>query len=107
MQRVFFAIPSILILLQRIRRHDGRGVMQILISPDKFNLIMSILKLGLKLKTKIFKIETIKIDEIREKLVKGKKYISAYSKGEFIFTCTEYQSKNLDKFLGNDYKILK
>ena len=70
-------------------------------------IIKTSLKLGLKLKTKTFKIETIKVDEIREKLVKGKKYFSAYSKGEFLFTCTELQSKNLEKFLGNDYKILK
>ena len=68
---------------------------------------MTPLKLGLKLKTQSYKIETIKVDEIREKLVKGKKYLSAYSKGEFLFTCTELQSKNLEKFLENYYKILK
>jgi len=73
----------------------------------KYNVMATTLKLGLKLKTKTFKIETIKIDEIREKLVNGKKYLSAYTKGDFIFTCTELQSKNLEKFLREDYKILK
>lgn len=82
------------------------AVIQCYICRQIFN-IMTHLKLGLKLKTKNFKIETIKVDEIREKLVKGKKYLSAYSKGEYLFTCTELQSKNLEKFLEKDYKILK
>jgi len=68
---------------------------------------MKALKLGLKIKTKNFKIEIFEIDEIKEKIVqRGKKYLSAYAKGEFLFACTELQAKNLEKFLKEEYKIL-
>jgi len=77
-----------------------------LVPNKQINSIMETLKLGLKIKTKNFKIEIFDIDEIREKQVRGKKYLSAYAKGEFLFTCTELQAKNLRKFLKKEYKIL-
>ena len=62
--------------------------------------------IGIKLRSKIGVVETISIEQIKEKLIRGKKYYSAYSGGALIFVGTENQCSNLSSFLKNEYQVL-